>query len=307
MIILIGMTSLWVMIVPLAILTGESVRRIRWEYGGPLTIICGIVVISGVWGEVWSYPLVWTSIVLMIWIISDRIRFDWRLALAGMVIIGMIGVWQMWSGDSRARGINSNASLLGLMGVALWPIGAPLVVMSLSRTALVVALVLTAANYSRWGLGLFVVAAIGVGVLGMIQTPERYGVSGVGKMAEMRLATFDGSTVERTSGLCGEVRNVEWRWYGYGFGSYCYATGRALPHNIFVLLWYELGVLSLLFWIGVLWLIYKVRPYWGFIVGVGIIGVSGPELLSRIEGLFVIAGMYLSSLWLRRANVGQIE
>lgn len=52
------------------------------------------------------------------------------------------------------------------------------------------------------------------------------------------------------------ARPVERKWlpYGYGFRSYVERTAASTPHNIYILAWYELGLLAIPFFAALLWL-----------------------------------------------------
>jgi hypothetical protein len=55
-----------------------------------------------------------------------------------------------------------------------------------------------------------------------------------------------------------------WVWNGYGYGSFNDRTGLSKPHNTYLLLWYDLGIFSILFAIGVLLFVLTTnkKPWW---------------------------------------------
>jgi hypothetical protein len=52
-----------------------------------------------------------------------------------------------------------------------------------------------------------------------------------------------------------------WSWYGYGYRAYVERTAASTPHNIYVLAWYELGLLAIPFVIAALLLLFRL-PLW---------------------------------------------
>jgi hypothetical protein len=209
-----------------------------------------------------------------------------HLTVAIQLVIVII---ELAVGKSRPSSIYSNPTTFGIMSLALFPYGFILAGLSLSRTALLVSLILTLINPTRKIVALCLIGIVIHLTLGFVQTPERYTLTGILSATDLRLKTISGTSDESVPSSCGRKTDVTFRWYGYGLGNYCEATGRLTPHNIFALIFWELGVFGLSFVIACIWYWYICGRNMSIVAFVIISGIFTHEILSTLPGIYAVA------------------
>lgn len=158
---------------------------------------------------------------------------------------------------SRFDGLSYNAANYGVSGLVLLatplaPVGAVTLGLSAARVPLAAAALMWVRVPSVKLAALVVLAAvISVGVSEW-KVPGRFTTDNVTESIDNRELLNGGiqapvNTVE-LAGDCGIPRAREWQLLGFGWHGYCLSTGIQRPHNIFVLSWWDLGVLAIPFW-----------------------------------------------------------
>jgi len=81
-----------------------------------------------------------------------------------------------------------------------------------------------------------------------------------------------------------------WLWHGYGYGSFNDYTGLSKPHNSYLLIWYDLGIFSVVFLLAVFWfgLITIRKPFW-LLFATGSYMFFVDDFFGLPVGLYVIA------------------
>jgi hypothetical protein len=177
----------------------------------------------------------------------------------------------------------------------MFPVGFVVVGLSLSRTALLASGIVAIASRNRFVWLAFLLAVTIQIPLGLLITPERYQISGIWQDVERRESLITGESTDDDFSEITPVNPSEprvWSVFGYGLGNYTLETGRGIPHNMFVLSFWELGIFSVVFWIGVGWLWWCYSRSLTLLVVFVTVGSLTPEFLSRIEGLFMILGLH---------------
>ncbi len=228
--------------------------------------------------------------------------------------LGLLAIFAIYQTTvmTRSVGIHMNASMLGQTALVFMPIywieiglaAAILLAVSVARSPLIVLLVFGVMIRQRYYMILIVFTVAMFIVFGSISTPERLGISGMFSSFEDRSETITGlsesDVTEKYSEnpkLCGEFREIEYKQFGYGFHGFCESTGQPRPHNIYVLSFYELGVLFLPFWAAIFYAARRLSLVQ--ILPLLILGLVTDELFGRPEGVYLIASWVISIQLLR--------
>jgi len=292
----VGTSSFWPIawLIPLAEILRKRIKppvSIRYFLGFTVAIV--IVHVAG-----YEYAAAWLATVFGLIICRSVLRQPlnvWPLAVMALVHTTFI-LWQYFNGIERVTGLQHNASILAFAGFSLFPYGAIVAGLSLSRTVLIVTGLFALMTKSRVILGAFLLTVVlSVGV-GMIVTPERYGLDGIDRDWRNRMLAITGSN-HTEDAVISERINVptvprEWSWSGYGWNKYTPSTGKVAPHNMFVLAWFEFGIISILFWAALLKLWKVASSDWRLLLTVVVIGLFTVDLYSRIEGIYVVLGLH---------------
>lgn len=260
----------------------------------PVWILAGSVGITALWSPEPGKPVYAACVVLACWIAFKALPRRGFLIGVYVVVGAQIGIvlWQyVVIGESRPAGISRNASVIGVAGLMGLPVGVMAISggLSLSRTAMIGAMIVSFRNsqYRIAGISLIVIAVS----VGAIVTPERlFKLETIEKHAELRIGAIKGNSTETLPGNDLEVRPVEWRWQGYGWGNYYFQTGRIQPHNVFVKSWYEMGVLVVPFWGALVWLWWRGGKDWWLVALMLTVGMLTDELVGSVEGVYMLLG-----------------
>jgi hypothetical protein len=200
----------------------------------------------------------------------------------------------------RPPGLSENASQVSSTGLVLWMVsplagagwfavaGAALHMgIGLGRTALLAAGIFTLFALSKYRIAAFgAVLALAV-LASVLQGDLARLIPGSDRMqgsVEIREAQFTDHGAEYT------------RATGMGWGSYLATTGEDRPHNVVLLAWYELGVLSLIP-AGVLtWAVWRRRVPWMMLAPLVALGMLTEELTGRPEGAYMLATVAVAYL-----------
>lgn len=283
---LLGFTHFW--LAGTSVLVGLFIWRKWYFHIHPLPLALGAIpMISGIWS---SDPVAGTlffcnvQMLYGLWrapIDREKLFTTTWILLFGLGIIALFEIWLM--NDHRPETLFvKDASVLGLSGMAFLN---PLAGIAGSRTA-VAGMFLFAAVSNRMIIWMFAGTAFLMLFAPIILNHD--------PVAEFR---FTPEGLEQAQELRSEILTpdkIHPPWYGYGYHSYVLETGLQRPHNIYVLSWYELGVLSIPLWLLVLIAIWRYLPVRSSAVLL-IIGLNTDELFARPEGLFVIFGLVLSA------------
>lgn len=226
----------------------------------------------------------------------------WSGILAFLVLQMFVAFGQiaLWSYDVYPRGISRNSSIFGLSGLAFVLSPASVFAgvvesLSLSRTYLV-SLFTMAVTFRKIELFFYAFVAL---VLIFTFSPHRILPSGILESLQTRSALNDPLTYNPqwpTKPTPEFTSNDYWRWHGVGYGNFTIVYRREIPHNIFVLSFYELGIFCIPFWSGMAFAIYRFR-LWHFLP-FAIAGLNTPELFAEPNGIVALACYHVSWLWL---------
>ena len=269
-----------------------------WVYGFALLI--GMTVI---WSPDKFLPL-WTAfrIVIIFNMVRNTDRdssfwFGLGIPLAVKMIAGLVQL-TYFPDHSRADGWHFNASSYGQSGFMLaagpfgW-LGAIILGMSMARIPM---LALALLGFLRWNRQGFIYGGVTLVVVLMMTTNfgnERFSVSSVEVAIDRQRQTLEGigSAKISSTSVCGPIREREWQLLGYGYHGYCASTGLQRPHNVFVLSWWELGILAVPFWWFVVFGLASIRSR--LVVALFPLIWFAEDLYSRPEGLWMIAGFLM--------------
>ncbi len=97
-------------------------------------------------------------------------------------------------------------------------------------------------------------------VLDMVKIDNNDGIDELVKAIGLDRPDLIGKAIKNSDGKY----ERPWLWHGYGFGSYNDYTGLVKPHNTYLLIWYELGLLSILLFLAVILLLLTTtgKPFW---------------------------------------------
>ena len=251
-----------------------------------LVAASGIILISSIWSDdpvSGALYFITLNVLYAVWKspIDKRKLFRWGMILTlGIAMLAQIEI--TWFGDIRPEALSKDASILGLSGMSF---ASPLAGFSGSRTA-VAGIWLFAILTLRWTpfiLAIVATLALFYAALFVPESVQRFTIEAVQHADSLR------DTIS--------VSPVEAPWYGFGYHSYNFETGAQRPHNIFILSWYELGLLSIPFWTFVLFSIKLAAIPWRIIAIFIPVGLLTDEFFARPEGLFVIFSLGLMAYY----------
>lgn len=238
-----------------------------------------------------------------------------KAAALGLMIIAILVVVQ--SGiflDNRPDGIHFNAVSLAMSAFVFMPIfwyeialaGAIILVVSLSRTPVVALMIFAVLSRRRYYIGVAAVTGAMFLVYGSVVTPGRITTAGIDAAIIDRIETVTGHPTEVLDArykdkICGDVRPIQHLTYGYGFYGFCESTGQPRPHNIYVLSFYELGILFLPFWALVMYAARRLSYIQ--ILPLLALGLVNDDLFGRPEGVYLIAAWLISTTLMRENHV----
>lgn len=299
-----GTSSFW----PLAFIPALAAAMRRGVYKTPILPvfdwpIMALLIITFYQGLFSSqYALIWCASIWAIYVCQDampapgRMRQWWPIISIVLIHSGIITFQYLALHIARVTGLQHNASILGMAGLAMFPYGAIVTGLSLSRTALPVAAMFGLLTKSRLILTASIFAIFLSITVGMFVTPDRYGMAGIMRDWHIRALAIDGTNdIEdsRISELL-DVPTVERKWsiYGYGWTQYVPKTGKVAPHNMFVLSYWEMGILAVPFWLILFAMWWRYSGDIRLLLAVVIIGMFTVDLYSRIEGIYVVIGLH---------------
>ena len=246
---------------------------------------------------------------------NNRFHFGHLIALV-LIIQTLVIPFDLYH-HPRAAGISLNAYLLGEIGLGLfmmiprqggalvWITSAVYLAGSLTRSTMGAALVYSLLRRDRGlmiGAGLICLLFAAVLVIKSPGGLSRLDPQSIRTAAEVRWSLNQGGdqsrdiVIDALGPLAPEYSAPRLTWLGYGLGGYVAATGLQRPHNLFVLLAYELGVFGL----GVLalvgWWVYRDYMPGSFFITLGLLGLFTEDLAIRPEVqyiFFAVAVMHL--------------
>lgn len=229
--------------------------------------------------------------------LSTLIRYKMHTTMSfwigAMLIIGLqatITIAQFYipggwhSGIPEALSIHSSALGLSAAAVILSPVGMLASIplgFSLSRT-FIAATFLIGLYFRRKDV--LVIAAVAVVIL-FIYSTDRILPSGIENTLETR------AELNHPNG-------ITWYWHGAGYGNYNEVYKLEMPHNIWILSWYELGIFSIPFWTAVAFTIWHFRYF--HLLPFALAGFFTPEFFSEAVGLYGLALYHISVRWHQR-------
>ncbi len=104
--------------------------------------------------------------------------------------------------------------------------------------------------------------------------------------------------VTRTGSISGieALKEAAFQWTGYGFGNYVNVTGILRPHNAFILLFYEMGILAVIPIIFLGWAVYYRKLPIAVFLSLFLLWQVTEEATGRIEGFFTTCAV-LTAVW----------
>lgn len=202
------------------------------------------------------------------------------LSVSFLVHLSLLGLQQfhVLNYQQAPHGFTYNSGLLATIAFAFLPVAGlfsvPVLVLTLSRTNLLLVAV-TAVVFRRW---IWLAVPVTIGIVALVTlTPTR--LNPVPEIHNrVRLNSPDISDA--------------WKWQGLGFGKYNAVFELPTPHNVWVASFWELGVFSVLFWIGTLVVIVK-HKLWA-ILPVLATGFTTEDVWSWDSGHYALAIGFLS-------------
>lgn len=185
-----------------------------------------------------------------------RKGLDTSILVVTIVSVGFV-LHDLYLGHMRPNGLMDNAVEMGLAGAALLPYGAVLTGFSMSRLALGMTVMIAALLPSKRTVSACFVALFIAGLMSFSVAPERFTLNSILTASHLRYSTIIGTSYERPISSIPDVpvQDRQLQLLGYGHSGYYQSTGSIQPHNTFVLTVWELGILSIPFWIliGYIW------------------------------------------------------
>ena len=101
------------------------------------------------------------------------------------------------------------------------------------------------------------------------------------------------------------TKETSFGWNGYGLGNYVNVTGLIRPHNIFVLLYWEMGLLAVVpvFLLG--WAVFTRRMPFSVFLALVLLWQFTEEAAGRVEGFFTTAAV-LVAVWRTRPPANRL-
>lgn len=319
LIVVLGTSNAWVIAWLISLRFGLDFYKSKFRLPNAMIAVLLSLIIPTILSADYSYALVWTGVILTLYAAKDSLKYNNHYWIPITVIIVAHTIYasiNYLDGIDRVYGFTSNSSILGMAGMSMLPVGSVIAGMSLSRTTLIGVAILAAFTPQKKIIFAGILTLVLAFSIGFVKTPERFGfdvvrtnnpeinnrtsidTSDVKRSIDNRLKTIDGTSTENVPDRFGEPQTVKWRWHGYGLGNYTIETGRALPHNIFALVWYELGIFSIPFTLSLLWLWFSHSRSFRLLTVICTVGMLNHEFLGRIEGIYMILGLHtFTTLW----------
>lgn len=271
-------------------------------------------------------PIAMGTIVLSLFIIARHVRTGWDTYsfVLGMIAgsaIQMYAAITTW-GDVRPPLLSLNASQVAQTGLVFWIVlpelkkpeqwyawlpAAVHMGVSLARVPLAAAVIYFFSRPSKPRafmlagiIAVFFSSSTSQGLLSRVlpesladKVSERIGM--VINPAETTVALTGGKSDE----LIPKVEYAEFEWNGYGVGNYVTETGLIRPHNIFVLVFYQMGVLAIVpvFLFG--WAVFARKIPLSVFLALFFLWQFTEEAIGRVEGFFTTAAV-LVAVWRSR-------
>lgn len=209
----------------------------------------------------------------------------WMIALPmiALLIQGCFSLF-VWL-DHRPLTFSINSEVMAAVGFAalgptLLGMAAATLTIGVSGARLPVALLAMTAVLTRRRA--YIVSAVAVSVMFVIQaaiiSPERLSFDRLNRDWGIRETLIDLSNTDNAKAVIASHRPDllekpimrKWSVLGYGYRSYVENTAASTPHNIFILAWYEMGILAIPFFGAAFWLIRR-WPVWAILSAVAYI------------------------------------
>lgn len=263
--------------------------------------LAGIIGVTALWSPDPLSAVLAALRVIFLYSVARSLTVDrkfWSGAGAVLAVQLVIALVQLPT-EARVFGLSLNASQMGqtgfvFMATPLAPIAALTLGLSTARAAALGLIVLNISRRSRRLFAWSVLAAVIFMTVMLWKTPDRISPVGIVHSYTDRELLAEG-TVSETSvsaqelrDACGEPRVRAWKVVGYGWHGYCASTGLQRPHNLWILSWWDLGVLAVPFWTLAAVGAWKSRQY-GMIAALVAVGMITEELFARPEGFYMIA------------------
>ena len=296
LIVALGATVLWFLADLFLVLfvTYRGKEHFRWHWI-PASV-AGILALSAIWSPDPAAGLMAAVRIICLYSLLASAKFSWRPVMLVMAVHLGIVFWQIGF-TGRPYGLTTNASQLGQISMVLIQSpAAPIAALTLGFSGARVAaagLVLIALLDRSKHVWLYSLLAGAVFVVFALQTdPNRILPAGIQQSVEWRESLNEGQATPQDIAdelrlACGEPRERAWSVLGYGYHGYCASTGLQRPHNLWVLSWYELGVLAVPLWALVFYGAWKIRS--PQLLALLAIGMVTDESYARPEGFYTLA------------------
>ncbi len=271
-------------------------------------------------------PLALGTIVFALFIVTNHAREKWDLhsffigMLSGvaMQVYAAVTTW----GAVRPPLLSLNASQVAQTGLVFWLVlpelkrkeqwlawipGVVWVAVSLSRAPLVAGIVYLFAKpfemKTKMLAGLLVLVALAAISQGQAQ---RFLPAPIAKSVEQRTGLIFRPAATTTALLHGgpdelipNVSRPEFYWTGYGVGNYVTETGLIRPHNLFILIFYQMGALAIVpvFLLG--WAVLTRRIPFSVFVALFLLWQFTEEAAGRVVVFFTTAAVFVA-VWRTR-------
>ncbi len=296
----------------------------------PGLLLAGSIAATAPLSAISWHPLAISGVVLALFVLARVVRREWdsNSFFSGLVVgvIPQVIVAVLTWGDARPGLLSLNASQVAQTGLLFWFILPALdlksqrlawlvagvqMAVSLSRAPMFAALVYvlqkpTWRRLSMFGgiCGLFVVAMYSQG-----QT-IRISPGALTDSMEIRTGLVDiGGSVMIVDGNGFEITTDPTKYTeprftltGYGNGNYIAVTGLVRPHNVPLLMVYEMGILAIVPFVLFGWAVLTRRIPWAAALSMFLLWQVVEEPAARFEGMFVTAAV-LIALWQRPLSV----
>lgn len=294
MIVTIGLTLFWPLSIGLALFylvrNRDTVKLPKTLNAKLIYAVATIIFVSSLVAFPYSGSGMYQAAAIMlapIIVANWNVNARWFNLLAGVQLI-WIAV-EFTNGEFRPSALSDNGSALGVGALmAFTPLNALLVGVSLSRTALA-GLAFYAFLRQSGIVWLLLILAIIAHIFVQLQVqPGRFTSVNIEHSIDNRIAAIDGTNTELATRPVDpiEPKGRSWQWYGYGYGGYVEATGVIQPHNVYLLSYWELGVLAVPFWI--LLLILAIRSRNLFLAVPALMALVVDEWYTLTEGVFYL-------------------
>lgn len=265
----------------------------------PGVILSGAVALSAISGAVPDQTLFLALFILCLVTVSSRIKRDINSFFVGLLagIGSQLYVLAIHAGDFRPGGLSLNASQVAQVGLMFW-----LILPAVSGR-------LQLAGYGAAALQLGIAVSRGpmaAALAYLIMKPSKVRAlmfSGI-IISFLFFGTLQGNlhrvlpeSVAHAAGVRAELINGgDLTWTGYGLGGYIEATGQDRPHNVPVLLAYEMGIFAVVPAGLFAWAVWTRRIPADAAITLLLLWQLVEEPAGRIEGILVTCGV-LVAVW----------